>query len=208
MSEAHNRSMRYSKGWIVFLTACTLFGAPKTQQLEFTADGLLTLKNSTGAVTIEAWDKPAVELTTESSNPDVTITPERHGNEMVITTVVPRKAPKNLTLSYHLRVPRDTRLVIDHRDGEVNVEGLASDIEASLRRGQIFIYLPDGVDYTTSAISKLGTINVPGDPTLTPKHFHLGHSLMQPSSTNSHALKLKVGFGDIYVMRQTPKPTK
>jgi hypothetical protein len=199
--------MRLSQAGIVLLvSACSLFAAEKTQQLDFTSGGLLRMKNSTGALTIEVWDKPTVELTTTSSNPAVTITPDRQGNELTIATSIP-KHTKNLDISYHLYVPRNTRLAIDHRDGEVNVEGTTADITATVRRGQIFLYLPSGIPYTTNAVAKLGSINLPGDPALKPEHLHLGHRLIQPTVANAHLLNLKVGFGDIYILNQTPTPT-
>lgn len=195
--------MRLCNVWILLLAAGSLFAAEKTQQFDFAPGGLLRMENSTGALSIEAWDKPNIELTTKSKNSAVAITAERHGNEMVVTTVIPKHF-HDTDVSYHLWVPRDTRLAIHHRDGEVNVEGVAAAIEASLRMGQIFVYLPAEVPFTTNAVTKLGSINVPGDPKLKPTYVHLGRKLVQPVAPNAHVLNLKVGYGDIYLLKQTP----
>jgi hypothetical protein len=197
--------MRFRNVWILFLTACSLFAAEKTQQFDFVPGGLLRLENSRGALTIEAWDKSIIELSTRSSNSATAITAERHGNELVVTTVVPKRSHET-GVSYHLWVPRETRLAIHHRGGEVNVEGVAADIEASLRHGDIFLYLPADVPFTTNALTKIGSINVPGDPSLRPTYLHFGRRLAQPAAPNSHVLKLKAGYGDIYVLRETPAP--
>ena len=197
--------MRFRNVWILFLAAGTLVAAEKTQQFDFTPGGLLRMQNSRGALTIEAWDKPSVELRTKSNNSAVAVTAERKGNEMVFTTAIPKHA-HDTEVSYHVWVPRDTRLAILHRDGEVNIEGVAADIQATLRRGEIFIYLPTYAAVTMNAATRFGSINVPGDPSLKPTNLHLGHKLVQPAAANSNALDLKVGYGDIYILRETPAP--
>jgi hypothetical protein len=222
--------MRNRNAWI-FLLATGVLSAQekpadklrieKTQSIEFAAGGLLRLKNSTGALTIEAWDKPGVELTTlKAAKPmldprdrekaageleKVTFTAERHGNELEVTTASPRRLG-HIDISYHLWVPRNTRLAIDHGAGEVNIEGVAASIEAALRKGEIFLYLPADFTYSTRALTNYGSINVPADSTLKPEHFHLGHSLVQEAAGKPDTLNLKVGFGDIYILQQTSIP--
>jgi len=218
--------------WLPLLSAIGLFAqdkpaadlrTEKTQTIEFVSGGLLRMKNSTGMLTIEAWDKPAVELTTIKSArtmlpakerakataqlDQTAFTTERHGNELDIATAVPKHA-RDIEISYHLWVPRDTRLAIDHASGEVNIEGVAADIEATLSRGEIFLYLPDDAAYSAKAKSGIGGINLPGDPELRPLHLHLGHSIAQEGGGKTHILDLKVGYGDIYVMRQTGMPKR
>jgi hypothetical protein len=216
--------------WILLLAAISLFAqdkpvdrlrTEKTQTIEFTAGGLVRMKNSTGALTIEAWDKPTIELTTIKSAKSmlnakdrekaaaelekVSFTAEHHGNELEVATNVPKHIG-DIDISYHLWVPRDTRLAIHHETGQVNIEGTAAGIEAELRRGGIFLYLPEGVVYSTQAQCSFGTINAPGEPDLKLEHLHLGHILSQQATGKANNLNLKVGYGDIYIMRQTPAP--
>jgi hypothetical protein len=191
----------------------------KTQTIEFASGGLLRVVNSAGALTIEAWDKPTVELTTVKSSAlavapkdrekvsakfeRVAVTADRHGNELTITTTAPRLL-MNLELSSHLWVPRDTHVVIHQKDGEVNVEGLTGDIEASVRNGEIFVYLPEGAAaYNTKAKSRFGGIVMPGDPSTHHVDLGLGHSFVQEAGPKAHTLNLKVGYGDIYIMKPT-----
>jgi hypothetical protein len=217
--------------WILLLAAVPLLAqdkpadrlrTEKKQTIDFPAGGLLRMKNSTGALTIEAWDKSTVELTTIKSAKyllntkdrekaaaeleKVSFTAERHGSELEVATNIP-KHTRNIDISYHLWVPRDARLAIHHETGEINVEGTAADIEAQLRRGQIFLYLPEGVAYSTQAKCAFGGINAPGEPDLKPEHLHLGHILSQQAAGKANNLNLKVGNGDIYIMRQTPAVT-
>ncbi len=182
--------------------------AEKIQSLDFPSGGLLRFKNSTGALTIEAWDKPTVELTTSyAASAPVTVSAVRDGNELIVSTTMPRHA-RNVDLSYSLRVPRDARIAIDHRKGEINVEGIAADVEANLRHGEIFVYLPEDAKFTTTAKSTVGAVILPDGPALTPRVFHLGHAISQADAAPAHKLNLKVGYGDIYVLRPySQKPT-
>jgi hypothetical protein len=214
--------------WVLLLAALPLFAqdkpsdrlrTEKTQTIDFTAGGLVRIKDSTGMLTVEAWDKPTVELTTIKSAKyllsakdsekaaaelqKVSFSAERHGNELEVATSAP-KHTRRIDISYHLWVPRDTRLAIHHKDGEVNVEGTTASVEAELHHGELFLYLPEGVAYSTQAKCAYGSINAPGDPALKPEHLHLGHILSQQASGQANELNLKVGYGDIYIMRQTP----
>src|SRR5277367_2152392 len=137
--------MRTYNAWIPVLAATSLLFAQenpsnklrieKTQSIDFTAGGLVRVKNSTGMLTIEAWDKPTVELTTVKSAKymlnakdrekasaelaKVAFSAERHGKELEVATTVSGHTGL-IDVAYHLWVPRDTRLAITHGNGEVN----------------------------------------------------------------------------------------
>ena len=217
---------------VLFLATLPLFAqekpadnlrSEKKQTLDFPAGGLLRVKDSTGELTIETWGKPSVELTTVKSAKymlstkdrekaaaeleRITVTAQRHGSELDVTTTAPRRTGK-IDISYHLFVPRDTRLEIQHRTGDVNIEGAAAAVDAKLRSGEIFLYLPEGVPYSIQAKSAFGSINAPGDPALKPEHLHLGESLTQNAPGQASKLNLKVDYGDIYIMRQTQSPSQ
>ena len=215
--------MRLTQPWLFALAfSGLLLGADanlrteKTQTIEFTTGGLLRVMNSTGALTIEAWDKPTVELTTVKSSAiyitpkdrekasskleKVMVTAERHGNQLTVTTTAPRLL-MNLDLSNHLWVPRDTHVVIRQKDGEVNLQGLTGDIDASVRNGEIFVYLPEGAVYNTNAKSRFGGVELPGDSATRHVDLGLGHAFAQEVGPKAHMLNLKVGYGDIYITK-------
>lgn len=76
--------------------------ATNTQHVDLAAGGTVRLKNSTGELSIEAWDQPGVEITTVKSTKaeytstererlphvldDVKVTTDSKGGELVITT--------------------------------------------------------------------------------------------------------------------------
>jgi hypothetical protein len=99
-----------------FGTTCLLFAGdePKqkvqvsnTERMDFPSGGTLRLTNSVGVLTVEAWDRPGVEITTIKSTRATYATTEREkatheldkvrvvaegrGNELVIATDFPRQ---------------------------------------------------------------------------------------------------------------------
>src|SRR5258707_15776719 len=78
-----------------------------TQRLDFPSGGVLHLKNTTGELSVEGWDRPDMEITTMKSTRDfydsqdrdkasreldrVRITAEPHGDEDLVTTTFPKR---------------------------------------------------------------------------------------------------------------------
>lgn len=207
----------------------------KTEHVDFPpSGGTVTLKNSIGELTIEGWDQPGVEITTVKSTKTeyasaerekasheldrVKIGVERKGSELVITTDYPkhRRLPfsspfrpgVNLDLDYLIKVPRDTRLAVDHDEGEIQVDDVAGDVRATTHQGTITLRLPDGARYAIDAKSKLGSVTSDFPGTTKSKLWFLGHQFTQTSQA-PHKLYLRAGYGDIIILKirqpQTPK---
>jgi hypothetical protein len=67
----------------------------KTERIDFPAGGTPRLANSIGVLTVEAWDRPGVEITTEKAAHQMEsahVAAERRGNEFVATDC-PRHGP-------------------------------------------------------------------------------------------------------------------
>jgi len=202
----------------------------KTQSMDFPAGGVLRLKNSTGDLNIEAWDNPNVEITTIRSTKDelpeseraratamlekVTFTIERMGNEVVITTNFPRHQgfPPDLPFSrdrkfdveYDISVPRSAMLAIDHDVGDVNVNGVTGDIEAKVLQGEIMLHLPEDAKYSIDAKSEYGNVNsdFPGEL----RRSWISQKALEDAPRPAHTLKLRIGYGDIVLLRiRVPK---
>jgi Putative adhesin len=204
----------------------------KTEHFEFPAGGTLRLMNSIGVLNVEAWDRPEVEITTIKSTKiayhprnrekeqqeldRVHVTVERHGDELVITTEFPRYAvlsPYPLTgetkldLEYRVKAPSNVRLIANHDVGEVNIDGLLSDIHVTLRQGDILLHLPEEGRYNIDAKSDVGNVNsdFPGKERRRP--WLLGHRIVNENSPAAHNLTLRVGVGDIIILKaRLPKP--
>lgn len=200
----------------------------KTEKADFPAGGTLRLENSIGEVTIEAWDQPGVEVTTIKTTkalyPEqdrakgtmaldrVQITTKREGNELVIATSFPRHSlfpwafplqdTEDFQLEYHIKAPRNAKLKIRHNAGEVHIDDIAGDIQATAVQGLIALRLggdrPRGID----ARSDSGSINswYPGKEKLIPVLF--GHRFVEPASAGAQNLRLRIGYGDIVILKE------
>jgi hypothetical protein len=200
----------------------------KTEKLDFPAGGTLHLENSIGEVTIEAWDEPAVEITTTkatkalynehkhakgvASLDRVRITMRRDGSEVAISTQFPRHAvfpwafplqdTVNFTLDYHIKVPRTAKLNIRHNAGEVNIDDVTGDIQVTAVQGQISLRLGGDKPRSIDAKADSGSINswFPGKKSLLPVIF--GHRYEQRASAGTQNLKLRIGYGDIILLKE------
>ena len=141
------------------------------------------------------------------------------GNELAITTVYPRHrafpyvSPLNVVtdfdLEYRIRVPRTAKLVVKHDDGEVNVDGLTDNIEVTARQGLINLRLAGDVPRSIDARSDLGSVISDFAGTETRRPWPFGHTTV-PDGSGRQNLRLKIGFGDIVILKahdpKTPPP--
>jgi len=199
-----------------FGTGCLLLAADeprqkvqvgKTERVEFPSGGTLRLTRSTGVLTVEAWDRPDVEITTIQSA-KVRVAAERHGDELVVTTDLPRhRAFPRVDLEYRIKAPRTARIIAAHDVGDVNIDGLVGDIQVTLRQGEITLHLPEEGRYNITAKSHFGNVNSDFPGPEKRRWWLLGHRSISESSQAAHTLKLRVGFGDIVILKtRVPAP--
>jgi len=199
----------------------------KTERFDFPAAGTLRFRNSVGVLTVEAWDQPGVEMTTikstrieidardrEKATHDldrVTVATERKGDELVIATDFPRHRPyrvpyplsgnTSFDLEYHIKAPVNAKIIADHTLGDVNIDGLAGDIQVTLAQGEILLHLPEDEKYSIHAQSDVGSVNSDFSPLEKRTGWLLGHRSVDQNSAAPHKLNLKVGYGDIVILK-------
>jgi len=201
--------------------------AVNTQHLDFPAGGVLHLKNSFGELAVEGWDRPEVEVTTtritqyfyDSENSEkgmreldrVRVTTERHGDEVLVSTVFPKKRSFPM-LSLHLavsvdlesriKVPYGARLVVEHGTGEVDVQNITGEIRATVRRGRIAVGLPEEGKYEIDAKSYLGGVVSDFLGHAKPSRRLLGTQFMDTGAPGgARKVYLRVGYGDILIRK-------
>lgn len=189
-----------------------------TQRVDFPSGGTLKLTKSIGVLTVEAWDRPDVEITTITSTKGdydarerekakseldkVRVAAERHGDELVITTDFPRpRAFSRFDLEYRIKAPSTARLIADHNVGEVNIDGLVGDIQVTLLQGEIMLHLPEEGRYNIHARSQFGNVNSDFPGPEKRRWWLLGHRSVNANSQAAHKLNLRVGFGDIVILK-------
>lgn len=170
----------------------------ETKTLDAAPAGTLHLENSRGAVNIEGWDQPRVEITviksttglfraSDSAQRDAAthllehaqIKSERKGDEILISTQVPRRDRGTLKVLYQIKAPRDSKIVINGNGG-VYVLGMAGDIQATMQQGQITLTLAENAEYSVDARATFGEVYWEFDGQ-GQRHHLLGHSFVGPS---------------------------
>ena len=159
---------------------------------------------------------------------NVHITAERHGDELVIATTFRRRAfpppypfdkriafypltrDVNFDLEYRIKVPRNGGIVVNHAIGEVNIDGIAGDIQVTLLRGEIMLHLPEEERRTIHASSKFGHVDSDFPGQQKRRGWITGHRVVYKDSAAAHKLNLKVGNGNIVILKtrvpKTPEP--
>lgn len=196
-----------------------------TQRMDFADGGTLRIEHSIGMLSIEAWDRPEIEIDTTKStrayiDPKssdkfkkelelVHIIAERHGSEVVLTTDFPRygtfkplmQGSPRVDIEYRIKVPRKTHLVIHQEFGSIYVDGVNADIEASVPHGDITVLLPSDSSPSIEASTKFGTINSFVSDEGKRYRWPLGRTLAHSSASGGQKCLLKAGTGDIAILR-------
>lgn len=185
----------------------------QTSTMDFPAGGTLRLTNSIGEVTVEGWDRPTLQITIVKSFKDsdrmrkgeapsldrVHVNTERKGDEVTVTTAVPRRAfppgfilggATRFNVDYEIKVPRNARLIVNHVAGEVNVAGVTGDIHVTARQGLIALRLPETAKYVVDSHSKIGQVTTD----------------FASASGAAQKLFAHVGYGDVLILRQAQPP--
>ncbi len=153
-----------------------------TQQVPFQAGGTIRVNHSFGELWVEGWDRPEVEISLTKSpdelygakdeeatrladNAKVTVNRRSDGELEISTSVAhfsrwlhPLREEGGLMMEYRIRAPRNTKLVIHHKDGTVLISNMLGDIEATGRSGDLVVLLPEGGKYSIDAKSRVGTL--------------------------------------------------
>jgi hypothetical protein len=178
-----------------------------TQRIDFPSGGTLRLTRSTGTLTVEAWDRPDVEITTISATKAARAVAERHGDELVVTTDFPRRPFSSADLETHIKAPSTARIIAAHDVGNVNIDGLAGDIQVTLGQGEILLHLPQDGRYDIHARSQFGNVNSDFPGPEKRRWWLLGHCSINQDSQAAHKLNLRVGLGDIVILKtRVPAP--
>jgi len=171
----------------------------ETKTLDASPASTLHLETSRGAVSIEGWDQPRVEITVVKSTTGLfraadaaqreaatrllehaQIKSDRKGDEILISTQVPRHNRGELQVQYFIKAPRRSKIVIDHGNGGIYVIGMAGDVQANLQQGQIVLTLPENTEYAIDARATLGEVYWESDGQ-GQRHHLFGHSFVGAS---------------------------
>lgn len=204
--------------------------ATSTEHLDFAPGGLIRVNGSYDDLYVEGWDQPQVEMSVTKFMPFEYKPgyPERATEHLAAVGVVAeRRSPPELEISVnlphrggpplfphttkgsvrlecHLRVPRNSRLVIRHGVGMVSVKGVSGDIDARCHRGDILLWLPEGGAYSIDAKNKLGKVSSDyAGASLS--EFLVGQKFVRANPAPTQRLYLRMGFGGITIKPILPE---
>jgi len=201
-----------------------------TERFHVSTSGTIRLENSFGEVDVDGWDRPEVEVTVNRSSErlyntkqragahkrleSVQITTSQAGNDVVISTRYP---PRNglthplsrrsdVEISYRIKAPRASKLVVDHNRGGVNVFDIGGDIHATVINGQITLTLASGGQYAIDAQSKIGDVysDFEGHDQ---RRRVLGEDFSRQSAAPAANLYLRARLGDIIIQKMHGPPS-
>ena len=198
----------------------------KTENVKFAPGGTIRLKDSFGSLTVEGWDRPEVEVTVVKSLGYVSepqqrssqrldgvhvVTARKSDTELEISTTAPSPGffghlllkGHDVALEYRIRAPRNSHLEIHHA-GYISVMGMTGDIDASDRRGDIVLMLPNLAAYSIDAHTKTGLVTSDVAATIHRKHL-VGESVTHSDAALPHKLVLRMGFGGITIKELPPE---
>ena len=193
------------------LLAADVTRVTKTETIPFTGSGTLRFEASNGEMHVIAWDRPEIEITLSKSTynskdrrflDDIHIQADRHDRDVVVQTIAPKH--KDVQLYYEVHAPANISLAIDHGKGGVYVTGIAGDIQAHVRDGQITLRVPADATYAINAKSRIGTVYSDFEGAQEKRTIGFSETFTKPADS-AKKLDLQIGFGDI-VISQTPLP--
>lgn len=159
----------------------------------------------------------------------IRVTLARDGTDLVVRTEYPHHfAPpvipwpgkaRNFGIDYRIRIPKTAAVSVDHLTGELHINDLAGNVRASVSSGLIALRLPEDSQLAVDAKSTWGGVisDFAGKSTardscsLPPcsfATFPFGHRLEETAAVARQKLYLRVGFGDILILKEhNPKPS-
>jgi hypothetical protein len=202
------------------------------QRVRFAPGGTVRIEHSYGYLTVEGWDEPEVELAVTKSTDKLykpsqqpravlradavkVVAEEPSGSTLTISTYLPRgkglvrtvlllpKSKRGITTDCAVRVPRNTRLLVQHDTGYISVDGVVSDIEVLAHTGDMIVTLADRGSYAIDARTRLGNITSDFDGSSRlrlPLGRHFG---LRPEAEPIH-IRLRIGRGSITVKKGGP----
>ena len=89
----------------------------------------------------------------------------------------------------------------------MNIDGLISDVQVNLAQGEILLHLPEEQKYSINAKSSFGNVNSDFRDRRSAPGGCWGIEASMKNPAGAHKLNLKVGFGDIVILKiRVPKP--
>jgi hypothetical protein len=201
------------------------------EKVDFASGGAIDVTGSVGEMNVESWDGPGIEITVTRSTyradtpasrdaakrqlDAIKVTTERKSpTQLSIRTELPHRGfwarvahrGRDFQVDYRILVPRDTKLALRNGTGDVIVHGVAGDIDAKTRTGDIVLQLPPAGQYSFDAQCAFGGVYSDFDGVYHMAH-RVGERFAQSGTGQARQVHLRVGIGGISIQK-IPVATK
>ncbi len=193
-----------------------------TKRIPFPNGVSIHLKDTFGEVFVEGWERNEIEIelkrgtqknyaTTEHAREKrrlekvkLAIANDNAGGVVIETKNMPFMK-NNFSLEYKVKVPRSIFLKVKHGIGEVTIKNMTSDIEATVRIGELVVEVPEAVRYDVNARAKIGEVESAFGGQYNRQKL-LGAKLTEETQRSEpHKLYLRVGIGEVSVRKMEAK---
>ncbi|HUP03792.1 MAG TPA: hypothetical protein VMU19_07380 [Bryobacteraceae bacterium] len=195
--------------------------------------GAISVTGASGQLNVESWDGPGVQITVTRSTyrtgtpKDLDrarvelgryhVTADKKGaSQLDIRTDAPRYGffarlfhqTPDVQVDYRIRVPRDAKLTLQDRKGDIVVTGVSGDIDARVHEGDIVVQLPPAGAYSFDAKCGLGGIYSDFEGS-----DRIAHAISERFTANGSGAAKKIylrsGVGGITIQKESaPTVTK
>jgi len=181
--------------------------------LDFTG-GIIHIDTQYGQVNVEAWDEPRVEVTVSRTSfthdkqylERIQVKTEKTDDGIRIATTFPGRnwfartfhGLGDFNLDYRIKAPAGAKLDIRQHVGDVVVDGIAGDIDASVRSGDIVVEVPNPGQCIVDAKVKVGDVYADAPGKLRQSRW-IGQKFASDAGTARQHLHLRVDVGGISV---------
>jgi hypothetical protein len=189
-----------------------------TERIPFANGVSVRLKDTYGEVLVEGWERNEVEIQlrrgTQKHYAPADEAKEKRRLEkvklvlsydnaggLVIETKNMPFMKNNFSLEYKVKVPQSIFLKVKHGIGEVRIENMLADIEATVRIGALEVEMPEAARFDLDARTKIGEVESDfGGQYNRPKL--LGAKMLDETKRSEpHKVYLRVGIGEVQVRK-------
>lgn len=201
-----------------------MLSASHTDRFTVTGASTIRVENSFGEVDIDGWDRPDLEVTVVRSTEhlyaakqrtdaqrrldSVQVTARQNSNDIVVSTAYPARNTflhplsrrSDIEISYSIKAPRASKVMIVDNRGGVNISDIGGDIHATVINGQITLTLAASGHYAIDAQSTLGSVYSDFEGRDRSRRL-LGEDFGSTEAAAATNLYLRVRVGDIIIQK-------
>lgn len=188
-----------------------------TERIPFNNGVSVHLKDTFGEVQVEGWERNEVEIELKRGTQKkysaseeakekrrlekVKLAMTNNNGDLVIETQNMPFMKNNFSLEYKVKVPQAIFLKVKHGIGEVHIKNMLSDIEATVRIGELAVEMPENVPFDLDARSKIGEVESDFEGKYNRPKVLGAKMVGETKHSEPHKLYLRVGIGEVDVRK-------